>query len=84
MDLNSNGIKLFSIEEYSQNGQVVETLEKKIWALKDKKKAEEIKTFLELNKELKDVTILLIDNHDYGEKSPFTISRINFYVLKPG
>jgi hypothetical protein len=51
--------------------------------MKGTEKANEIRTFLELHKEFKDVTVLLIDHFDSGIKSPFNITRVQFYLLKP-
>ena len=30
------------------------------------------------------MSILLVENFDYGNKSPFTIQRTNLHILKPG
>ena len=51
--------------------------------MKNIKTADEIKDFLWL-KDLGDISILLVEDFDYGQKSPFTIERVNIYILKPG
>lgn len=82
-DFEDPDINPYTISEFSSNGEIITQLEKKIRALKNIKQASEIKDFMKL-KDLSDVSILLIENYDFGQKSPFTIERINIYLLKPG
>lgn len=71
-DFENPDIGPYKISEFSSNGDIIIQLEKKIWGLNNFQQANEIWDFLKL-KGLHDVSILLVENFDHGNKSPFTI-----------